>query len=73
MQHQPIDHFTQAQIELAARNAPQWTLTPVERTERPLVRRRAPRKPEPVVHSPWADRAVWCALVLGALVALLVR
>ena len=70
MQHQPIDHFTQAQIDLASRNAPQWTLTPVERTERPMVRKRAP---EPVEHSPWAHRAVWCALVLGALVALLVR
>ena len=73
MQHQPIDHFTQSQLDLAARNAPQWTLTPVERAERPLVRRSATRRHEPVVHSPWAHRAVWCALVLGALVALLVR
>lgn len=71
MQHQPIDQFTQSQIEMAARNAPQWTLTPVERTERPLVQRR--RAPAPVAHSPWAHRAVWCALVLGALVALAVR
>ena len=71
MQHQPIDHFTQAQIDLAARNAPAWTLTPVERAERPTAPRR--RAPDPVVHSPWAHRAVWCALVLGALVALAVR
>lgn len=71
MQHTPIDHFTQAQIELASRNAPAWTLQDVERVERPMVQRR--RAPEPVAHSPWAHRAVWCALVLGALVALLVR
>lgn len=71
MQRTPIDQFTQSQIDLAARNAPAWTLTPVERTERPMVQRK--RAPEPVVHSPWAHRAVWCALVLGALVALAVR
>ena len=71
MQHQPIDHFTQSQIDLAARSAPAWTLAPVERTERALVQRK--RAPEPVEHSPWAHRAVWCALVLGALVALAVR
>lgn len=69
----PIDQFTQAQLELASRHAPQWTLQDVDRAERPLVRRSASRKPEPVVHSPWAHRAVWCALVLGALVALAVR
>lgn len=73
MQHQPIDHFTQSQIELASRNAPAWTLQDVERVERPLVRRSASRKPAPVRHSAWADRAVWCALILGALVALLVH
>lgn len=69
----PIDHFTRAQLDLAARHAPQWTLQDVERVERPMVQRRPARKPEPVVHSPWAHRAVWCALVLGALVALFVR
>jgi len=72
MQQQPIDQFTQSQLDLAARNAPQWTLENMEQAEGRVVRRPA-RKPEPVVHSPWAHRAVWCALVLGALVALAVR
>jgi hypothetical protein len=72
-QHFPIDHFTHSQLELAARNAPDWDVEPVERAERPTMPRKATRKPAPVVHSRWADRAVWVALVLGALVALLVR
>lgn len=73
MNHFPIDHFTQSQLDAAAKRAPDWQLSPVERVERPTMPRKATRKPAPVVHSRWADRAVWVALVLGALVALLVR
>lgn len=66
----PMHTFTDSQLQAAAKRAPDWSLQPLERVQRPAATRRAPR---PVTPSRWADRAVWCALVIGAAVALIVR